>query len=171
MSRWNIALIGFGVLGAGVLTYAAFKAKDEADLQRFRDDLAEKLRKAPPFVPAPSLPAPAPAPPPSGPGPSPTPRGPSQLGGTLVAQPGLLYRAVVNVNGPLSWVANASKVQREAESQGFPDAQVSTSKPGGWPGGASGDYYITGTYQGPPGKTFDRSAAGGSVKVIDVWEG
>ena len=102
--------------------------------------------------------------------PATAPAGPRQLPpGPVQAIPGALYRATVNVSFPLSIAASASKVSSEAQKQGFTGVSVSSSKPAGW-FGSSGDYYVSGTYVGQP-KVVDRSAAGGQVKIIDVWQG
>lgn len=89
--------------------------------------------------------------------------------GAVSVVPGARYLATVNVSFPLSILASASKVATQAQGQGFTNVAVTTSKPVGWPG-ASGDYYVTATYAGPP-KFLDRSAAGGQVTVTDAWQG
>jgi hypothetical protein len=101
-------------------------------------------------------------------GPAPV-AGPVQLA-TLGAMPGVRYRAAVDINGMLSVIANVTNVRKQAEGQGFTQTFVTKTRPADWPGAISADYYITGIYQGPP-KTFDRSYAGGSVQVKDVWQG
>lgn len=114
----------------------------------------------------PSLPN---APPQRGPVAPPLPTGPVQLS-SLLAHPGQRYRAVVDINGMLSLAGNVTNVRKQAEGQGFTRTFVTKTRPADWPGSITGDYYIDGTYQGAP-KTFDRSYAGGSVKVKDVWQG
>jgi len=114
-----------------------------------------------PDTPATSV-GPQPPPPPAA-GPLQAPSGPIQV------TPGVLYRATVNVSFPLSIAASPSKASAEAQKQGFTNVAVRQSKPAGWPG-ASGDYYVTAVYSGQP-RFIDRSAAGGQVKVTDVWQG
>lgn len=115
----------------------------------------------------PDLPAPAAA------GPQPPPPAFATLsqapGGPVQVSPGILYRATVNVSFPLSIAASTSKATAEAQKQGFTNVSVTTSPPAGWPG-AKGDYYVTAVYSGQP-RFIDRSAAGGQVKVTDVWRG
>ncbi len=102
-------------------------------------------------------------PPPAFSSPRQAPAGPVQV------SPGILYRVTVNIAFPLSIVASVSKAVAEAQKRGFSNVSVTQSKPPGWPG-ASGDYYVTGTYAGAP-KFMARSEAGGQATVVDVWEG
>jgi len=115
-----------------------------------------------PDLPAPGLAGPQP-PPPAFAQPRQMPSGAVQM------TPGVLYRATVNVSFPLSLAASVDKATREAISQGFTNVSVTRSPPPGWPG-ARGDYYVTAMYSGAP-RFIDRSAAGGQVKVTDVWQG
>lgn len=109
--------------------------------------------------PSPSMPAPAPG-----------PTGPRQLGGGfLPVTPGGNYRATVVTRAPLSWLANKDKVRSQAESKGFRNVVVSTSKPAGWPGSLVGDYYVSATYQGAP-TSMERTYAGGQVNIVDAWQ-
>ena len=86
----------------------------------------------------------------------------------LFLQPGRSYKAVVNVSFPLSLAANATKVVGQAQKQGFAGVNVSESMPQGWPGSTQGDYYITGTYSGPP-MAMASSHAAGQVTIVDAW--
>lgn len=115
-----------------------------------------------PATPAPNAVGPQP-PPPSFAGPRQAPPGPIQV------NPGILYRATVNIAFPLSLAASTSKAVGEAQKRGFTNVSATKTRPADWPG-ASGDYYVTATYSGAP-KFMDRSEAGGQAKVIDVWQG
>lgn len=138
------------LMGAGGYALAKLRAKPPGQAQRIYI----------PTVPdSPARPGQAPV----------MPVGPRHLS-TLQPYPGRFYRAVINVNGPLSWVASASKVQSRAQSEGFANVSVSKTKPGDWPGSITGDYYVTGIYQGAP-KVFERSYGGGAVTIPDGWEG
>lgn len=107
---------------------------------------------------------------PDTPGPVPVvPVQPRQLS-TLSLFPGRLYRAVVNVSAPMSWLASVNKVREHAMKAGFSNVSVSEGRPANWPGGITGDYYVSGVYQGAP-KVFERSHGGGQVKIVDGWEG
>ena len=80
---------------------------------------------------------------------------------------GGLYIAAVDVSFPLSVGTSTSDVATEARSLGFRDAVVGRQKPA-TPPLASADYYVTGTYSGPP-RTFPRSNAKGLVAIKDAW--
>lgn len=107
--------------------------------------------------------------PPAAPAPAPAvaAEGPGQISGTLVAKPGTSYQATVVVHAPASWLANAEKVKRYAEGEGFSNVSVSTKPPPGWLG-ARGDYHVSATYSAEP-KVFERSHGGGQVQITDVW--
>lgn len=87
----------------------------------------------------------------------------------MSVEPGHNYRAVVTVHAPISWIANVDKVRREAEKQGFQNVDVQTHRPAGFPGNASGDYFVSASYGGNA-QTMARSYASGQVSISDAWE-
>lgn len=109
-----------------------------------------------------------PAPPsPPLPGEAPSPGAPLRLTSPFPLAPGSRYVASVKVGFPLSIAASSSDVEREARNAGLKDATVTKTRPAIVPI-ATGDYYVTGTYSGPP-MSLQRSQGGGRVTVEDVW--
>jgi pimeloyl-ACP methyl ester carboxylesterase len=159
-----------GSVGGVLLLRAWAKARDERDLSEIRRlvmeasaaQLANERKLASALPPRVSPPVP---------GPAPLPLPPRQINeATLTPQAGRLYHVTVDVNFPASLAANASDVKHQAEKNGFENVNVSKTKPVGWPGSTSGDYYVTATYAGGP-LVMERSHGGGQVKIKDVWEG
>lgn len=85
--------------------------------------------------------------------------------------PGQPYHVTL-VTHRLANAASVSQVIGEAQKRGFTNLSVSKDKPAGWPGTATGDYYVSGLYSGPM-KTQSRSEGNiaGSVDVVEVWMG
>jgi hypothetical protein len=90
-------------------------------------------------------------------------------GATVDLVPSVRYFGVVNITGPLSWIANEANMKAQAEKQGFTDVAVSSTRPKNWPGLVSGDYFVVGTYAGAA-KTLAKMQASGRVVVADVWK-
>jgi len=177
--KLNAILTVSGGLGVALLLRAWAKAKDETDRATLRKlaqeagaaqisrDIASKIARnrelphdsLPSFI-QPSQPA-QPAP----------PAAPRQIqDSTLAPVAGRMYRVVVNVNFPASLAAGVSDVKSQAEKNGFQNVVVSKTMPAGWPGGVTGDYYVTAIYAGGP-VDMARSYLGGEVVIKDVWEG
>ena len=81
--------------------------------------------------------------------------------------PGRLYRAVIKVGGLLNLMVNESAVRSRAESEGFINVQVSKSRPPGFPGRATGTYYVTANWGRAP-SALDRPSA---ITIVEAWEG
>lgn len=116
---------------------------------------------------------PAQAPTPSGPGYVATMHPPlaSPDGSALAVYPGRAYYAVLSTSGLASSVADEGKATAEAQSLGFTGVNVSKSRPAGFPGTASGDYYVSATYAGAP-RYLDivQGNVLGHVRVVEAFE-
>jgi hypothetical protein len=86
--------------------------------------------------------------------------------------PGQAYHVSLVTHRVATSLATEDRVRTEAEKRGFIGVSVSKGKPPGWPGTASGDYYVSATYAGAP-KSQPRTEGNflGSVDVVEVWQG
>ena len=86
------------------------------------------------------------------------------LGGT--------YYAAVEVNFPMSAVASAESVQRQAEKAGFMSVSVyEKASPKDWPTARDkGDYFVRATYGRTTSPVIQASQLGGQIVVLKAYQ-
>jgi hypothetical protein len=91
-------------------------------------------------------------------------------GSPIPVETGATYFVTATTSGAAASMANAAKIQQEAENRGFRDVQVYKTAPPDWPGSTGGDWYVVGTYS-RDSTSVDRSYGNflGKVNLVDVW--